>query len=159
MTSKYLKWVEANPICTNANMQGVAYMMDTSKWSNFAGNEITGAKAMGGPTLEMFIKSYNAKHDTKISIYEDEEGNSTINTTNSNQFGYKVKWESNTTWEYSISNLDASSDNMWVKIGTTKANALWLASPSAFTGYSTLSCVNSSGGIGYCNAYAGLLRL
>ena len=159
LTSKYLKWVEANPICTNANMQGVAYMMDTSKWSNFAGNEITGAKAMGGPTLEMFIKSYNAKHDTKISIYEDEEGNSTINTTNSNQFGYKVKWESNTTWEYSISNLDASSDNMWVKIGTTKANALWLASPSAFTGYSTLSCVNSSGGIGYCNAYAGLLRL
>ena len=70
-----------------------------------------------------------------------------------------MKWESNTTWEYSISNLDASSDNMWVKIGTTKANALWLASPSAFTGYSTLSCVNSSGGIGYCNAYAGLLRL
>ena len=132
LTSKYLRWVgsSVNTVADNPNMKAVAYMMDTNKWSNFAGST-SGAKAMGGPTLEMFIKSYNAKHDTKISTYEDENGNSTISSTNSNSNGYNVKWENGTSWSNSISGLDTSEGNMWVKTSTDRAYAMWVGSPSS----------------------------
>ena len=132
LTSKYLRWVgsSVNTVADNPNMKAVAYMMDTNKWSNFAGST-SGAKAMGGPTLEMFIKSYNAKHDTKISTYEDENRNSTISSTNANSNGYKVKWENGTSWSDSISGLDTSEGNMWVKTSTDRAYAMWVASPSS----------------------------
>ena len=132
LTSKYLRWVgsSVNTVADNPNMKAVAYMMDTNKWSNFAGST-SGAKAMGGPTLEMFIKSYNAKHDTKISTYEDENGNSTISSTNANSNGYKVKWGSDTSWANYIGGLDTSEGNMWVKTSTDRAYAMWVDSPSS----------------------------
>ena len=142
LISKYLRWVgsSVNTVTDNPNMKAVAYMMDTSKWSNFAGIT-SGAKAMGGPTLEMFIKSYNAKHDTKISTYEDESGNSTISSTNANSNGYKVKWENNTNWADGIGGLEASTDNMWVKTSDTKSCAMWVASPDMYDRY-RVGCVS-----------------
>ena len=132
LTSKYLRWVgsSVNTVADNPNMKAVAYMMDTNKWSDFAGST-SGAIAMGGPTLEMFIKSYNAKHDTKLSTYEDESGNSTISSTNANSNGYKVKWENDTSWTDFVYDLDTSEGNMWVKTSTDRAGAMWVASPSS----------------------------
>ena len=132
LTSKYLRWVgsSVNTVADNPNMKAVAYMMDTNKWSNFAGST-SGAKAMGGPILEMFIKSYNAKHDTKISTYEDGSGNSTISSTNANSDGYYVKWNSDASWSYYMEGLDTSAGNMWVKTSDTKAFGMWAVSPSS----------------------------
>ena len=132
LTSKYLRWVgsSVNTVADNPNMKAVAYMMDTNKWSDFAGST-SGAIAMGGPTLEMFIKSYNAKHDTKLSTYEDESGNSTISSTNANSDGYYVKWNSDASWSYYMEGLDTSEGNMWVKTSTDRAYAMWVASPSS----------------------------
>ena len=81
LTNTYLKWVNSSvaTIRNNPNSKVVAYMMDTSKWSNFAGSA-SGATAIGGPTLEMFALSYNAKHDTnQLGTYE------TVDSTNANQ--------------------------------------------------------------------------
>ena len=89
-TNKYLKWVNSSLATTknNLNMKAVAYMMDTSKWRNFAGNT-NGVYAIGGPTLEMFTLSYNAKHDTKLGTYGTSAED--ITSTNADTNGYKVK--------------------------------------------------------------------
>ena len=128
-TSAYLKWVNSSVVTkrNNPNMKAVAYMMDISKWSNFAGNA-NGAYAIGGPTLEMFALSYNAKHDTKLGTYES------INETNADLNGYKVKIGTNS-WSVAAYELDKSNaegstgGNMWIKTSTDKAHAYWLSSP------------------------------
>ena len=153
LTSKYLRWVGSseNTEKTNLNMRAVAYMMDTSKWSNFAGNE-SGSKAIGGPTLEMFVKSWNAKHDKKLSTYEDESGNSTINHSNATSNGYKAKWENDNTsmwddWPEYITGLDTSTDDMWVKPSNEKAYGMWLSSPGHRYAYA-VGCVGYQEGEG-----------
>ena len=132
LTSTYLRWVASNPSSTNTNMKATAFMMDRNKWSMFA-NGVEGAFAIGGPTVELFIKSYNAKHDTKISTYD-----SGIDSNNANSNGYKVKWEADGSWGNSkIDNLDTSNatgdtaGNMWVRNTNTKAYGYWLASPAS----------------------------
>ena len=144
LTSKYLKWVAAYQNSTNYNIRAVAFMMDTSKWSNFAGN-VTGAYAMGGPTLEMFVLSYNAKHDVKIHDYT-----SGISSTNSSSGGYKIKYQSNsnTTWGGSI-NIGNSENNMWIKNSNDKAYAYNIASPSTEVGCLVLAHYNGTLGFYY----------
>ncbi len=144
--NKYLKWINSSLVSTknNSNMKAVAYMLDTSKWRAFVGNE-DGSYAIGGPTLEMFVLSYNAKHDTKLGIYE------TIDSTNANENGYKVKVEPNS-WTYVVSDLDTSSDNMWIKTNSNiKAMGMWLASPSAVSD-TTMHGVYNEGGLYYGNS-------
>ena len=90
-----------------------------------------GSFAIGGPTLEMFIESYNAKHDEKISTYSIP-----INASENGINGYKVKLANGTSWGNSVSNLDTTDSetigegNMWIRTDNTKAQDYWLASPS-----------------------------
>ena len=120
-TNTYLKWVNNTYLAKtrdNPNMKAVAYMMDTSKWSIFAGNA-QGATAIGGPTIEMFVLSYNAKHDTKLGTY------SPVSSTNATSYGYKLKIGTGS-WTSLISGLDTTigDENMWVKEGNAKASRL-----------------------------------
>ena len=97
-------------------------MMDENVWDYFAGG-VTNAHAYGGPTLEMFEKSYNAVHETKLAEH------SSITSTNSNSTGYKIAWaatEANTepNWVDTLSGLPTLTDNMWVKISRSKASGL-----------------------------------
>ena len=145
LTNKYLKWVNSSQVSTtnNPNMKAVAYMMDTSKWSDFAGG-VAGATAIGGPTIEMFVNSYNAvsSHTTKLGTYGTSASDITSENANSN--GYKVKIGTGS-WVDSCSGLDTSGTggNTWVRTGTDKAEGYWLVSPSSgnlngvgFVGYS-----------------------
>lgn len=84
LKNKYLKWANAYPTSNNNNSIATAYMMDTNVWANFAGNA-KGAFAIGGPTLEMFIESYNTGNLTHLETYDE------INNVNSNSFGYNAK--------------------------------------------------------------------
>ena len=129
----YLKWVGSsvdNKSNKNINMKAVAFMMDTNKWSNFAGSA-KGATAIGGPTIEMFALSYNAKHSTnQMGTYSTIINASTDSTNgNANQYGYMIKTGSES-WT-SSTNLDASSDDLWIIKDFTKAWGYWLSSPSA----------------------------
>jgi hypothetical protein len=134
LTSKYLRWVSLYPNSTNYNMKATAYMMDTSVWANFSGNTI-GAYAMGGPTLEMFMLSYNAKHSDKFVIDNTltpapNDSNTDLQY-NVNSKGYKARLESwdNSYWYGIYASLD-STDSMWVKASQDKALLYWIASPS-----------------------------
>ena len=153
--NSYLKWVGSSVDNKNnkyINMKAVAYMMDTSKWSSFAGSA-TGATAIGGPTLEMFALSYNAKHSTnQLGTYGTIIDASTDSTNgNANQHGYKVKIGTGS-WSNSISGLDTTTTdtdgNMWVRTNYTNAYGYWMASPSSYDYYSyDVSYVNYNGNL------------
>lgn len=142
LTSTYLKWVANNRTSTNTNIQAVAYMMDTAKWSNFAGSMYSSAQAIGGPTVELFVKSYNAVNTSNpLGTYDTM----TLDT-NYNTKGYKVWRNSDDTWQgYGDSNDLGSESNMWCNHSNTNANGYWLASPSS-------SDVNFVRGVSY-NGY------
>ncbi|HCC03878.1 MAG TPA: hypothetical protein DEP51_03360 [Clostridiales bacterium] len=138
LTAKYLRWIGSgvDTIADNPNMKAVAYMMDRSKWSNFAG-EAEGAYAIGGPTVEMFVASYNAvtEHITKLGTYDTITNSGTDANATAN--GYKVKLGTDS-WNTYSGDLDSSDSikdsgegNMWVKTSYSKAYAYWLASPSS----------------------------
>ena len=129
LTSKYLKWVGSgqDTIPDKLSMRAVAYMMDITQWHSFAG-EAKGAFAIGGPTLEMFVKSYNAvdSHTTKLGTYE------TIDETNANENGYKVKVGTDE-WTDKGMGLDMSDNNMWIRKDPERmrATGYYMASPSS----------------------------
>lgn len=55
---------------TNINMRAVAYMLDTKAWAKFANGNAE--YAIGSPTLELFVKSYNLAHNRKLKVMSDE---------------------------------------------------------------------------------------
>lgn len=78
VANKYmLSWRNAYPESTNDNIKAVADLLDTEIWSDFAVG-VSGAEAIGTPTLEMFIASWNAK------------GYPTLYCNNSTSIGYYV---------------------------------------------------------------------
>ena len=127
LSSTYLKWANTYNTSTNNNICSVAYMMDTNKWSSFA-DGVSGAYAMGGPTVEMFVLSYNAvnTHTTKLGTYE------TVDSNNSNSNGYMLKIGTGSWASYvSVSDTSGTDGNMWVRTSQAKAYGCWLASPSS----------------------------
>ena len=139
ITRNYLKWINSSVVNTtnNSNIKSVAYMMDTSKWSNFAGNT-KGAYAIGGPTLEMFVLSYNAKHnENKLGTYEtiiDASLDSTNGNANSN--GYKSKLQSGS-WSDVTEGLDTG--NMWILSYNSDTYGYWLSTPGSSYTYSVVT--------------------
>ena len=102
---------------TSNNMKAVAYMLDTSVWSVFAGDNAE--YAIGGPTVEMLMKSYSQKHNVD---YRAQASSDT---------GYQISMDGGTSWaNYYFGMLD-TTDSLYVISNTDKANAMWLASPSA----------------------------
>ena len=106
---------------TYNNMKAVAYMLDTNVWSTFKDSTDNSGKAeyaIGGPTLDLFCASYNQKYSSKQIQYQ------------ANSTGYQVKWSTDGSYSYSISGLP-TNDSLYVISSTSKAQGIWLASPSA----------------------------
>ena len=141
--SKGKKWLNqflgSYSSSTNKNAKAVAYMMDTNVWSTYAG---TNAEyAMGGPTLEMYCASYKQTHSSK---YVECQANST---------GYQVKWNTDSSWSYAISGLPQDDFNkIYINSDSSKANAMWLASPSAYD-TNHVMYANCNGNV-YASAYS-----
>ena len=109
---------------TNNNMKAVAYLMDTSKWSSYAGSQAE--YAIGGPTLELFCASYQDTHPSRY-----------LQCDSVNSIGYYVKWsdEADSEYDYDVSGLTQNDYNeIYIKSDTSKASGMWLASPSAVEG-------------------------
>ena len=94
--------------------------------------------AQGGPTIEMFVNSYNEKYPNgnngKI-VYKMEDNN----------VGYLVGWQNGTTevtYGNTISGLD-DSDNMYISPYRSGDTGYWLASPSG-EGTDFIMCVRYS---------------
>ena len=90
-----------NRVSKNPNIKAVAYMLDTEIWSNLYGDEGENAEyAIGGPPLEMFVKSYKETHS---------DSNIGCEVTNTNGYNY-----SNAT------NLKNDYDSIYIKSDDSK---------------------------------------
>ncbi|MBR3133049.1 MAG: InlB B-repeat-containing protein [Clostridia bacterium] len=145
--SKYHKWVNANQSSTNNNIKAVAYLLDTDAWgAKFINNSNSNYidYVIGGPTLEMFADSYNAKHANDT----DFETAVKMNYDESNNTGYMVSRGSNTLDTYNTG-FSTADDNLYFYNKSSKpANHIWLASPSNGGEYCLM---NASGGGGIYN--------
>ena len=127
------KWLNSfwknNSTSTNPNIKAVAYILDKNVWNTLYKG--TNAEyAIGGPTVEMFVKSWNDTHsgDEQIACSADSD----VDTNGDG--GYKVKF-ANGAYDTSISGLAKDEYNsVYIKSDKSKALAMWLASPSALGG-------------------------
>ena len=62
-----------------SNMKAVAYMLDTNSWSVYAGEHAE--YAIGGPTIELFLKSFNEKYGTSYTAQAANVSGYSVNVT------------------------------------------------------------------------------
>lgn len=106
--------------------------MDTKKWSSFA-DGVGASYAIGGPTIEMLSKSWNAvSGHSKMTNYE------ILSNSNSNNIGYIINSPE------TESNFFGITTNMWTIRESTKAYGYWLAAPSSKAEYLVWSVSCSS---------------
>ena len=127
----------------NANFKAVAYMLDKEIWSALYANS-SAEYAVGGPSVEMLMKSYCITHSDKKDLYKTQASSAT---------GYQVSNNGGTSYANYISSMLSTSDTLYVlpSAATSGANAMWLASPSANNGGSVMH-VNYYGGV-YSSSY------
>ena len=114
-----------NYTSTNGNMKAVAYMLDKDIWKEFAKGK--GAEyAVGGPSLEMYTKSYSEKYN--ITDYKVRAKNS---------IGYQISTDGGKTYDeqyggrYSVGKTD--------KLYISSELMMWLASPSCAYDYNLIA--------------------
>lgn len=113
------KYVESEYTGTTYNMGVTAYLLDTSLWAGFKDATGYAMYAVGAPTLELFVESYNRTNPEN-----------TIEIQVENEKGYQLKKREDDTFSDSVSVLN-TNDNLYVMTDNTKARAYWVASPSS----------------------------
>ena len=110
---------------TNNNMKSVAYMMDTTAWnSKFKDTNNKADYVIGGPSVELLFKSYNAKYKT---AFESQA----VESSDKRNTGYQIRKTSSDSWANYVSSMLSTSDPLYVITAQSNALAYWLASPSA----------------------------
>ena len=124
---------------SNENEQAAAWLCDPSKWTAYCDTDKANY-AIGGPSVEMYVKSYNQTHG-------DNALGCQYQTHDAPGYGYKVKGTiQNSGWYTNSNTLDYSMTYKSMYCGQNGENTgtWWLASPSA----------NGSGGVcfvyGHC---------
>ena len=110
---------------TNSNMKAVAYMLDKDIWEDYADASIA-EYAVGGPSVEMLMKSYCIKYPNKKDLYKTRAA-STI--------GYQVSKDGGTNWDVYYTGMLSASDTLYVLPRSSNgsgANAMWVASPVSY---------------------------
>ena len=137
VANKYgLGWLNSNVSSTNPNARATADLLNVSAWTAKFGNESKGIEAIGGPTLEMWVKSWNEKSTLQLKIENNSVGYYVGPTTteslsgiadekDSEKGGYYTEIESDT-------NLYNSGSLYFPYISDySSCFGYWLASPSA----------------------------
>ena len=119
----YLKSSYGGSDNTNNNMKATAYLLDTEIWKGFK-NSTKAEYAIGAPTLDMFVASYNTRFSRQIEIMAQE-------------LGYKFKFEDEDSYEDFLDTYDYLTAHQYKE---NYAYYMWLASPSAY--YSSDSLVD-----------------
>lgn len=115
----------------NINMKATAYLLDTEIWKGFK-NSTKAKYAIGAPTLDMFVASYNTRFAKQIETIVQEAG-------------YKLKFTDGDSYEYSLATYDYLTAHQYKD---NYANHMWLASPTA-RGSDYLVGVNCYGNVYY----------
>ena len=129
-------YFDNNYTSTNNNMKAVAYMLDKDIWSDFA-NRTVAEYAVGGPSVEMLLKSYCEKVPEKKDLYKTQASSAT---------GYQVSNNGGTSYVNWMGGMLSTSEDLYVLPQNKGANAMWLASPSAY-GDSYVMYVHYGGGV------------
>ena len=132
---KFTSWTMQTNGELNTNIKGVAALMDTENWKDYKTSDAD--YAVGAPTLEMFIASYNATHSSATipRLY--------CKIVNK---GYSISIDNNT-WpdsSYMVSGLEYSTD---LDRSIYGGSCYWLASPSKVNG-NYLCAVEGNGRVG-----------
>jgi len=90
-------------------------MLDTNVWSAYKGTKAE--YAIGGPTLEMLLKSYNQKHGVDFRARV------------SNNEGYEISKDGGVNWSPYYNSMMDASDSLYTINSNIKSNAMILASP------------------------------
>ena len=114
----YLKSSYGGSDNTNKNMKATAYLLDTEIWKGFK-NSTKAKYAIGAPTLDMFVASYNTRFAKQIETIAQETG-------------YKLKFTDGDSYEYYLYTFDYLTAHQYKD---NYANYMWLASPSANDSY------------------------
>ena len=100
LNANYYEYLASTSQTSNKNnMQSVAYMLDTSKWSNYASYTKNGVVdwAIGGPSLELLFASYKDKYPSSKLVAGSVEANKkTANTIK--LAGYKYSTNGGSSW-------------------------------------------------------------
>lgn len=128
------------------NMKAVAYMLDTSVWNVFAGEKAE--YAIGGPTIEMLMKSYSQKYNVD---YRAQAGS---------HYGYQISRNGGKDWATGYDKLLNVSDNLYVINNGEKAGGMWIASPPLDNNTNSMMYIQTNGSIvvnlyGYTLAFPG----
>ena len=115
------------------NMKVVNYLVNPEVWKKFC-NEKYAEYAIGVPTFEMFIDSYNRKYKTNY-------------ITSSTTKGYQVSIDEGTTFvDYCVDRMIINKDDDLYCVNNGKTTGMWLASPSN-RGNNFMMCIQNSGTI------------
>ena len=132
---------------TNENGRCVSTLLNTNNWDGFV-NTSYASYAIGGPTIEMWVASYNAKGDTVLY-------------TNKNITGYYIgNTEGTTDYSYNLSDDARYDDTLYFshQEGFNNCTGYWIASPSDIDP-NQLMRVHYSGDVGnysYKGTYVGI---
>ena len=129
---------------SNPNEQAAAWLCDPSKWIAYCDTDKANY-AIGGPSVEMYVKSYNQTHG-------DDALGCQYQTNNVPGYIYKVKDTiQNDGWYTNIDTLDYSMTykSMYCGNNGNKTGYWWLASPSAYG--SGIGCIvlGNNASLGY----------
>ena len=131
---------------SNSLGQVLAYLLDTNVWSKFAGEKAE--YAIGAPTFDMFCASYNQKNPDKTIQYRVAEKSYSDYAPS---HGYEIKWSTDTDYDSNIWGLP-DEETMYLITEYDKADAMWIASPSAYSAYlDYIMCVDHTGNISYAH--------
>ena len=127
----YLKSSYGGSDNTNKNMKATAYLLDTEIWKKFK-NSTKAKYAIGAPTLDMFVASYNTRFARQIETIAQETG-------------YELKFTDGDSYELSLDTYDYLIAHPYKN---NYANCMWLASPLASNSDSLMD-VGYGGGVSY----------
>ena len=129
---------------TSNNIKAVAYMLDTNAWSAYEGENAD--YAVGGPSIEMIMKSYSQKHGVDYRAQALSET------------GYQVSNNGGASWANSISSMLSTTDSLYVLTTTSGAQGYWVSSPSAY-GANLVMRVDYNGDVFYFSYGSIMLNL
>ena len=122
------------------NSKCVSTLLNSNNWSSYKDSGNKAEKAIGSPTVEMWMDSWNKRYPSDL-IY--------CNNTNSN--GYYVGTSSNpTSYNFSNSGKEGYKNKLYYPHTSSynSTNGYWLASPSAYSSIHVL-CVYYYGIVDY----------
>jgi len=148
---QYHNWTLQTNSSLNKNLKGVEAIMTPSNWTNYKNGYANWA--VGAPTLEMFVASYNATHTTAMHNIDSDVIAQQIacKVENTSSTGYKVGilnmsgTTDNTSYGNTVFDLGNSS-NLDKAIYCPSSGYWWLASPSAYSSDNVM--IVSHGGSG-----------